>query len=205
VAIIRLGGASPRRSSDLPGRLADRASPRPAQLAPRGISVPIWSCSVWGLPCNAHYWTPGALLPHLFTLTPWGAVSFLWHFPSDGLEAAAPGRYPAHCSVEFGLSSPRGALSGRSRGQHRGRRSPDPNATAFDYTPAFAARTSPCGAALAYPRLPLGQESCAAPDFSASQRDGSALLLPDDQRQWLLSPFGVRAITAVESERAQII
>jgi len=111
------------------------------------------------------------------------AVSSLWHCPSDGLEAAAPGRYPAHCSVEFGLSSPRGALSGRSRGQHRGRRSPDPNATAFDYTPAFAARTSPCGAALAYPRLPLGQESCAAPDFSASQRDGSALLLPDDQRQ----------------------
>jgi len=24
----------------------------------------------------------GALLPHLFTLTPEGAVSFLWHFPS---------------------------------------------------------------------------------------------------------------------------
>ena len=25
---------------------------------------------MWGLPCNGHYWPPGALLPHLFTLTP---------------------------------------------------------------------------------------------------------------------------------------
>ena len=32
--------------------------------------LPIWSCSVWGLPCPRHYWSGGALLPHLFTLTP---------------------------------------------------------------------------------------------------------------------------------------
>src|ERR1019366_1297521 len=32
-------------------------------------SLPIWSCSVWGLPCPAHYCSGGALLPHLFTLT----------------------------------------------------------------------------------------------------------------------------------------
>ena len=32
-------------------------------------SFPIWSCSVWGLPCLAHYCASGALLPHLFTLT----------------------------------------------------------------------------------------------------------------------------------------
>src|SRR5215470_9375760 len=32
-------------------------------------SLPIWSCSVWGLPCPAHYCAGGALLPHLFTLT----------------------------------------------------------------------------------------------------------------------------------------
>ncbi len=32
-------------------------------------SLPIWSCSVWGLPCLRHYWRSGALLPHLFTLT----------------------------------------------------------------------------------------------------------------------------------------
>src|SRR5438270_8375311 len=29
-------------------------------------SFPIWSCSVWGLPCLAHYCASGALLPHLF-------------------------------------------------------------------------------------------------------------------------------------------
>ena len=32
-------------------------------------SLPIWSCSVWGLPCLPHYCDSGALLPHLFTLT----------------------------------------------------------------------------------------------------------------------------------------
>ncbi len=32
--------------------------------------LPIWSCSVWGLPCPLHYCRGGALLPHLFTLTP---------------------------------------------------------------------------------------------------------------------------------------
>jgi hypothetical protein len=31
--------------------------------------LPIWSCSVWGLPCPLHCWSGGALLPHLFTLT----------------------------------------------------------------------------------------------------------------------------------------
>jgi len=33
-------------------------------------SLPIWSCSVWGLPCPLHYCGGGAPLPHLFTLTP---------------------------------------------------------------------------------------------------------------------------------------
>jgi len=31
--------------------------------------LPIWSCSVCGLPCPLHYCGGGALLPHLFTLT----------------------------------------------------------------------------------------------------------------------------------------
>ncbi len=31
---------------------------------------PIWSCSAWGLPCRLDYSRRGALLPHLFTLTP---------------------------------------------------------------------------------------------------------------------------------------
>ncbi len=35
-----------------------------------GSFLPIWSCSVWGLPCPRHYCRGGALLPHLFTLTP---------------------------------------------------------------------------------------------------------------------------------------
>ena len=39
-----------------------------------------------------------------------------------------PGRYPAHCSAEFGLSSPRGAPSSRSWRKPHGRRSPGPNA-----------------------------------------------------------------------------
>ena len=48
--------------------------------------LPIWSCSVWGLPCPLHYCRGGALLPHLFTLTATvkaEAVYFLWHFPSN--------------------------------------------------------------------------------------------------------------------------
>jgi hypothetical protein len=35
-----------------------------------GVSLPIWSCSVWGLPCPRRYRRSGALLPHHFTLTP---------------------------------------------------------------------------------------------------------------------------------------
>ena len=53
-----------------PEVLARRAGTPPQQtrrLARK--SLPIWSCSVWGLPCPAHYCDSGALLPHLFTLT----------------------------------------------------------------------------------------------------------------------------------------
>src|SRR5208283_3637477 len=110
-AVIPLGAALPRTLiSDLPGGSGNGsnrlvASGRCAAgawlLAP--ASLPIWSCSVWGLPCLRHYCRSGALLPHLFTLTPAGlavqanlkgisggppergvaeAVSFLWHWPS---------------------------------------------------------------------------------------------------------------------------
>ena len=134
-------------------------------------SFPIWSCSVWGLPCVAHYCGTGALLPHLFTLTaltqglrnglrpaspsrpvraerlsPFGSprsrtsqapracacLAFAsgskanWLSPftyvrryilcgtfrratpaprRNAILKHPPGRYPAHCSVEFGLSS----------------------------------------------------------------------------------------------------
>jgi len=65
---IHLGDASPRRSSDLPGGLAHRAGTH-AVREDRNF-LPIWSCSVWGLPCRLRYRRRGALLPHLFTLTP---------------------------------------------------------------------------------------------------------------------------------------
>ena len=86
-----------------------------------GASLPIWSCSVWGLPCPRHYCRSGALLPHLFTLTPAltqrscfrvallpkeqgaEAVSFLWHCPSASLEAHLPDviRHTALRSSDF--------------------------------------------------------------------------------------------------------
>ena len=74
-------------------------------------SLPIWSCSVWGLPCRWCYHQRGGLLPRRFTLT---APSLRLEF--GGLFSVAlavrwscdhrPGRYPAHCPAEFGLSSP---------------------------------------------------------------------------------------------------
>ena len=85
-------------------------------------SLPIWSCSVWGLPCLPLYSGSGALLPHLFTLTPTRrkqascgmpgslakaqvaeAVSSLWHWPSRSLDAAIPDviRHTALRSSDF--------------------------------------------------------------------------------------------------------
>ncbi len=63
-AVIPLGCASPRTSSDLPG------SPCGPHVAAIGTArSPIWSCSRWGLPCHECYHPRGALLPHHFTLT----------------------------------------------------------------------------------------------------------------------------------------
>ena len=49
-------------------------------------TVPIRSCSRWGLPCRRRCRQRGALLPHRFTLTAAvtqraAAVCSLWHFP----------------------------------------------------------------------------------------------------------------------------
>jgi len=72
----------------------------------RARSLPIWSCSVWGLPCGIAYALPGALLPHLFTLTAPlrdAAVYFLLHWPSSRLEATVPDaiRHTALRSPDF--------------------------------------------------------------------------------------------------------
>jgi len=48
---------------------AHRADTHIARWRVRTSSLPIWSCSVWGLPCRTAYAVRGALLPHLFTLT----------------------------------------------------------------------------------------------------------------------------------------
>src|ERR1700735_1497410 len=72
---IPLGDALLRRSSDLPGTFIPCGMPHrgcragPARVRIAAGSFPIWSCSVWGLPCLRRYRRSGALLPHLFTLT----------------------------------------------------------------------------------------------------------------------------------------
>jgi len=143
-------------------------------------SFPIWSCSVWGLPCLVHCCASGALLPHHFTLTATvehlklrrlapalpsrpaqKRIGFRHSLQSEGSATACacftlasgssrtaltvrspgrrryifcgtfrratsaprrnaplkhpPGRYPAHCSAEFGLSSLWGAQPGVTR------------------------------------------------------------------------------------------
>src|SRR5208282_3927797 len=58
---ITAGLKRPTRRFDAPSRHVLPGEP--------GRSLPIWSCSVWGLPCPLQYCRGGALLPHLFTLT----------------------------------------------------------------------------------------------------------------------------------------
>src|SRR5436853_4169360 len=93
--IIPLGSALLRQLiSDQPGSYwrTERA-----RSTASGESFPIWSCSVWGLPCPEHYCPGGALLPHLFTLT----------------LALRPGRYILCCAFRLaGLNPPSRTLSG---------------------------------------------------------------------------------------------
>ena len=136
-AVIPLGAALLRTLiSDLPGGFGNCSSRLAASgrcaaeawlLAP--ASLPIWSCSVWGLPCLRPYGRSGALLPHLFTLTTaWGspldesigipaypltriaaAVCSLWHWPSTSLKARVPDviRHTALRSSDFPPPEPR--------------------------------------------------------------------------------------------------
>ena len=65
--------------------------------------LPIWPCSVRGLACHPPHSERGALLPHLFTLTPTraregcdiAAVYFLCHFPSGRPDRELPGALPS--------------------------------------------------------------------------------------------------------------
>jgi hypothetical protein len=88
--------------------LAHRAGTHRGISGPNRDFLPIWSCSVWGLPCLRRYRRSGALLPHLFTLTcvladPGGIFSVALAVPRP--LRPGPGRYPAHCPAESGLSS----------------------------------------------------------------------------------------------------
>jgi len=88
-----LGPALPPASSDLPGSRARRAA----------SSSPTWPCSGWGLPCRPRHRERGELLPRLFTLT--GNQPRRYVFCGTFRGITPPGRYPAPCPVELGLSS----------------------------------------------------------------------------------------------------
>ena len=118
VTIIPLAPPSLAGSSSLPGSFGRAVLKR----------FPIWPCSVRGFACHPCYHGRGALLPHLFTLTPTYPVhlkgvgrAYLtarhhsrsgepdtpgrYIFCATFLRVAPTGRYPAHCPAEFGLSS----------------------------------------------------------------------------------------------------
>ena len=73
------------------------------RLGPKSRVIPIWSCSRWGLPCGSHCWSPGALLPHPFTLTDPKAGGLLSVALSLGSPPPAVNRH--RVSKEPGLSS----------------------------------------------------------------------------------------------------
>jgi hypothetical protein len=113
---IPLGPASLLGSSGLPGGLARRAGTRRWRTS--GF-LPIWPCSVWGLPCPTHYCGGGALLPHLFTLTlalPPGRYIFCGTGRHTGLEPRRPDviRHTALRSSDFPPFPLRGRAAVRS-------------------------------------------------------------------------------------------
>jgi hypothetical protein len=104
-----------RRGSHAWSSLAAPGRHRARTLLRVRTSLPIWSCSVWGLPCHRHYCRRGALLPHLFTLTTtaWGSLLEL-------VPAISPDAFPRGCPTQWwryvlcGTSRPR-ALTPASR------------------------------------------------------------------------------------------
>ena len=108
----RLGRAVLHSPSSSPSRPCGRDAELRRTVRPCGRTRhPIWSCSVRGFACHRRYRRRGALLPHLFTLTL--RLARLRRRSREGgmfsvplsVRVALPGRYPAHCPPEFGLSS----------------------------------------------------------------------------------------------------
>src|SRR5687767_6919602 len=88
----------------------------------RGACPPIWPCSVRGFACHRCCHRRGALLPHLFTLTPrlglsasLGAVYFLCHYPSSCPDRALPGALPCGVRTFLPPSRPSGASARQAR------------------------------------------------------------------------------------------
>ncbi len=75
---------------------------QPSKVSPR--TVPIRSCSRWGLPCRSCCQSRGGLLPHPFTLTPIDRGGLLSVALSLGSPPPAINRH--RVSMEPGLSSP---------------------------------------------------------------------------------------------------
>jgi len=106
VTIIPLIPPSLAGSGDLPGSIGRTVLER----------FPIWSCSVRGFACHLPCGRRGALLPHLFTLTPKNgdcphfseAVYFLCHFPSGCPDRPLAGALS--CGVRTFLPPSRSAL-----------------------------------------------------------------------------------------------
>ncbi len=109
VTAIPLRRRLPGASSNQPGQQDLGIDPevRPHLRANEPRTVPIRSCSRWGLPCRRRYRRRGALLPHRFTLTAAYAT------PRGGLFSVAlslgsrlPDVSRHRLSMEPGLSSP---------------------------------------------------------------------------------------------------
>ena len=115
--------------------------PHPQATYPEGTAGP--APSLFGLAPNGVCRAcriaaaSGGLLLHRFTLTACAAVCFLWRCP----RVAPPGRYPASCPAEPGLSSP--GLAARSDDPSRSRRIPA--RTAFGKGTTRGGDTAPPG------------------------------------------------------------
>ncbi len=127
--------------------------PHPQATYPEGTAGP--APSLFGLAPNGVCRAcriaaaSGGLLLHRFTLTACAAVCFLWRCP----RVAPPGRYPASCPAEPGLSSP--GLAARSDDPSRSRRKPA--RTAFGKGTTRGGDTAPpgpsfCGKTAVFPQ-----------------------------------------------------